>query len=507
MRITATHPPSPRAAAWFRAAGHWTAAGPADLSASSRPALADGVSEWTYADLESAVARIRLALSTSGVTTEDSVLVVAPLRNEAVAAYLAVLRHGSVAVLLDHRSGRSDVQNICAVAAPRLALAGTEDADRLGLNAFCPVLPLHGAAADTVTTPDPAAVDPDAAAVVVFTSGTTSTPKGVIHTVNSLRCGTANMVDALGLTGDDTLFLASPVASITGVLQVESAVRVGARLVLAEHFSPESAFDQVWAHGVSVIGGAPVIAETIFAEADRRGLDMLPLRCIALGGAMIPASVIESAHRFGVRPVRVYGSSEVPFSTSTALSGYSPDDGAALPGVDATVADSGELLISGPHQFHGYLDPAHNDGAFDGDWVRTGDRAELLPGRRIRITGRLKEIVIRKGMKILLAEIDSAAVELGDCAAFALPDDETGERLALAVREPAAPLSYPVVRDRLTAAGLATWKLPEQIVAWAGEFPRTASGKVVRRALADESRWAAVVYAPRLSGPSGGRVV
>ncbi len=505
MRIAATHPPSPGAAERFRAAGHWTAAGPAELSASPGPALADGASEWTYTDLASAVARVRLALSRSGVTARDSVLVVAPLRNEAVAAYLAVVRHGSVAVLLDHRSGRADVQNVCAATTPRVVLARTEDADRLGLNGRCPVLPLDGGPGAEVA-PETSTVDPDAAAVVVFTSGTTSTPKGVVHTVNSLRCGTANMVDALQLADSDTLFLASPVASITGVLQIESAVRVGASVVLADHFSPETAFEQVCAHGASVIGGAPVIAQTIFAEADRRGLATLPLRCIALGGAMIPASVIDSAHRFGVRAVRVYGSSEAPFSTATALTAYSCDDGVPLPGVDVAVGDADELLISGPHQFHGYLDPAHNDGAFDGDWVRTGDQAELLPGRRIRITGRLKEIVIRKGKKISLAEIDSAAAELGDCAAFALPDDETGERLVLAVREPAA-LSYPAVRDRLTAAGLATWKLPEQIVRWAGEFPRTASGKVIRRALADESRWTRAVYAPRLSGPSGNQVV
>ena len=137
--------------------------------------------------------------------------------------------------------------------------------------------------------------------------------------------------------------------------------------------------------------------------------------------------------------------------------------------------------------------------------MRTGDRAELLPGRRIRITGRLKSTVIRKGMKISLAEIDSAAVELGDCAAFALPDDETGERLALAVREPcrAAELSGgagSAVRGR--AGDL---EAPEQIVGRAGEFPhRSGKSSGVR---SPTSRWAAVVYAPRLSGPSGGRVV
>ena len=349
-------------------------------------------------------------------------------------------------------------------------------------------------------------VDPDAAAVVVFTSGTTSTPKGVIHTVNSLRCGVANMVDALHLDARDTLFLASPVASITGVLQLESALSVGARVVLAERFSPEHAFEQVQATGATVIGGAPVIAEAVFAEADRRGLTSLPLRCIALGGAMIPPTVVESANRFGVRVVRVYGSSEVPFSTSTALDAYSSDDGVALPGVDVAIGDSGELLISGPHQFHGYLDPVHNDESFDGDQVRTGDLAELLTDHRIRITGRLKEIVIRKGKKISLPEIDLAATGLGECAAFAVPDEQTGERLALAIRGTTTAVTYQAVRDELTAVGLAVWKLPEQIVVWSGEFPRTPSGKVIRRALADETRWSEVLYAPRLAEDSGQRI-
>lgn len=505
MRITPTHPPSPPAVARFRADGHWPATGPAELPSTSRPALSDGTSVWTYADLNDAVTRIRLALSHSGVTPEDAVLVVAPLRNQAVAAYLAVVRHGSVAVLLDHRSGRADVETACAATRPRVALATPGDADRLGLNEFCVVLPLDGGGTE-LAVPAAVPVDPDAAAVVVFTSGTTSTPKGVIHTVNSLRCGVANMVDALHLDARDTLFLASPVASITGVLQLESALSVGARVVLAERFSPEHAFEQVQATGATVIGGAPVIAETVLAEADRRGLTSLPLRCIALGGAMIPPAVVESANRFGVRVVRVYGSSEVPFSTSTALDAYSSDDGVALPGVDVAIGDSGELLVSGPHQFHGYLDPAHNDESFEGDRVRTGDLAELLTDHRIRITGRLKEIVIRKGKKISLAEIDLAATGLGECVAFAVPDEQTGERLALAIRGTTTAVTYQAVRDELTAVGLAVWKLPEQIVVWSGEFPRTPSGKVIRRALADETRWMGVLYGPRLSEDSGQRI-
>ena len=115
---------------------------------------------------------------------------------------------------------------------------------------------------------------------------------------------------------------------------------------------------------------------------------------------MIPPAVVESANRFGAGWSAWYGSSEVPFSTSTALDAY-PATTASRPGVDVAIGDSGELLVSGPHQFHGYLDPAHNDESFEGDRVRTGDLAELLTDHRIRITGRLKEIVIRKGQEDL----------------------------------------------------------------------------------------------------------
>jgi acyl-CoA synthetase (AMP-forming)/AMP-acid ligase II len=139
-------------------------------------------------------------------------------------------------------------------------------------------------------------------------------------------------------------------------------------------------------------------------------------------------------------------------------------------------------------RFLGYLDPADNRDAFvAGGWFRTGDLGTLEDGR-LTVTGRVKEIVSRKGMKISLAEIDEAALTLAgvqEAASYGLPDPETGERLVLAVRctSPEAE-SFETIVSRLRSSGLATWKLPEQVVFWNRPLPRTASGKILRPELA-----------------------
>jgi acyl-CoA synthetase (AMP-forming)/AMP-acid ligase II len=463
----------------------------------------DNDSQWTFTQLAAAIDNVRALLGRAAVTSDDAVLILAPLRNQAVAAYLGTVYHGAVAVLIDRRSGPSDVIHACNAARPTVALAFDDDAQRLGLAQQCPVISLGRVNTDI---PPPvsgnhALVDPDLPAVVVFTSGTTSMPKGVVHTLNSLRSGTANMIGALDVDADDAFYLSGPLANITGVLQLDSALTSHAKLILDERFSAASAFERINRHGATIIGGAPVVVETLFAEAERRSTS-LPLRCIAVGGTMIPQRVIDNAARFGIRSVRVYGSSEVPFSTATSPIDAQAmvDDGSPLPGVEVAILDSGgtdELIVRGPHQFHGYLDTTHNSGAFADDWVRTGDQADASNGR-IKIKGRLKEIVVRKGMKISLAEIDSAAAGLGDCAAFGVDDEVTGERLALAIRTTGAPdITFADVVKHLAAGGLAKWKLPEQIVLWDDTFPRTASGKVIRQQLANDSRDHRTLYAPR----------
>ncbi|MCZ8377341.1 AMP-binding protein [Mycobacterium sp. CPCC 205372] len=508
-RIVTTRPPDGPTASRFYREGYWRPALPAGdrlshISAGgTRTALVDNNLHWTYQDLSGAVRTSARSMKAAGVTSDDAVLIVAPLTNAAAASYLATQLIGNVAVLLDRRCGMADVDTAFA-AAPKIAWATRADATRLHLDARCPVLYLDNDAECTDSAPEDLAhiIDPDVASLVVFTSGTTSSPKGVVHTRNSLRCGVANMTAAMNVTGEDGFFLSSPLASITGVLQLETALAIHAAVILEDRFESSASLERLRRNRATLLGGAPIICDELFAECQRQNIDQLSLRCIALGGSMITQPVLANARRFGIEPVRVYGSSEAPFSTATQLGSGAAleDEGTALPGVEVAVGDSDELLIRGPHQFHGYLDTGDNDSGFSGQWVRTGDQAVIDDAHRVRISGRLKDVAIRKGMKVSLTEIDAAAAALGDCAAYAIADPATGERAALAIYPRSqSTLSYSAVTQQLLEFGLAKWKLPEQIVIWNRPLPRTPSGKVVRRQLSSAEQDCQTFYAPRLT--------
>jgi len=503
MGITLSLPVTSAEAAAYRAAGHWSdhiAVDTASLAAlGSRPALVDRRGRWTYAELAAASDRLAGTLHELGVGAGDAVVIVADNDRESAAAYHATGRLGAVAVLVHRASGASDVAFACAASAPRVVLLAPT-AHGLGAAATGEGRTVHAVAdllgADGPPPPRPT-VDPDAARLVIFTSGTTSAPKGVVHTENTLRASTANYRATTDLTGDDRFFLVSPLASIAGVLQVlYLAPLLGAAAVLEHAFDEEGTLDLLTETGGTFYGGTDVVLGRLLAAARRRGVGV-PLRGAAVGGTMLRHDLLLDAEAtFGIVVQRVYGSSEVPSSTSAvpdeAQAVRLGDDGRPAPGVEVRVLDDGtqELLVRGPHRFRGYLDPRDNEGAFEGDWFRTGDAAELVDGR-LRVVGRLKEIASRSGKKISLAEVEqafAAATGLEACAAFAAPDDVTGERVVVAVRLlEGATLDVPAALDAMGAAGFAKWKLPEAVVRHDGPFPMTATGKVLRRALSEEA--------------------
>jgi acyl-CoA synthetase (AMP-forming)/AMP-acid ligase II len=221
----------------------------------------------------------------------------------------------------------------------------------------------------------------------------------------------------------------------------------------------------------------------------------VPITTVFLGGSMLDPRILARAeHEFGIVVLRAYGSSEAPISTAASRSEPEAvrlgDDGAPLHGVEVRIGsalDPGECRIGGAHLFLGYVDPEDDEHAFDAEELFcTGDLAELRDGR-LRISGRIKDIVIRNGLKIPISEVDGMVAALPgveQCAGYGVTDDATGERLVMAVRARAgAELTFDAMVEGLLRTGAAKWKLPEELVLWDEPFPETASGKVQRSLL------------------------
>jgi acyl-CoA synthetase (AMP-forming)/AMP-acid ligase II len=505
--VNTTLPVPPERAALYRAEGLWddrTVADGIEAAAAFSPdtvAVMDNERSLTYRELAVHVDYAASRLRNRGRGPGSSALLVTGNTIDGVVAYHALLRTGTTIIALDRRCGPADVRLAVATGGERLlVICPASEAGRLLADLEVDELALDDLVDKTPVAATAVAAEPDryAPALVLFTSGTTGRPKGVIHTLNTLSAGARNMA-SITRTGPGTVvFLVSPLTSIAGIMQMHCCADNHATFVLEDHFEAESTLDRINDLGAHLLGGAPVIVQRLLHAAANHDDRLIALRTVALGGAMLPLPLLEQAtDEFGIEIVRVYGSSEAPNTTGSLLEDDRAtrlaDDGAFMPGTEVRVGSRehrNEGLLRGPALFLGYVDPRDNDSAFEEGWFRTGDAVEVDDGR-LTVIGRLKDVVNRNGLKIALTEIDQALTSLpgvSECASFAVVDDHTGERLAVAVRPKAGvEADLEDVIEHLQAGGLATRKLPEQLVVWDDPLPRTASGKIVRPRLVRES--------------------
>ncbi|MFV1366195.1 class I adenylate-forming enzyme family protein [Mycolicibacterium elephantis] len=498
----------------YRAGGFWSDQ-PLDLVRRTaeryptRSALLTRGAELTYAELDERVDRASHALHEAGVGAATPLVVVAGNDIGSAVAVHAAIRVDAVVLLVPRSAGPTQIADIVARTGARYGVAPewppTGEAE---LRDACRWLDISSA---RDTSPPARPMRPaDEPSFVLYTSGTTSRPKGVIHSLSTLAKASANYISAAGLGADDRIFLISPLASVTGVLQ---ALFIGpmlaAPVVLEDRWDPVATCDLLLASEATWYGGPDRLLDRLLDEAVARGKDV-PLRAVYLGGTMLDRRIVERVEDdFGIVVMRAYGSSEVPVSTSglrtESRAVRHADDGVALQDVDIRVGSAGdpaECCIKGPHAFLGYTDSEDDADAFDGDWFRTGDVAEMT-GNRVRIIGRIKDIIIRNGMKIPAAEVEEAVAALSgvrDCAAYSVPDATTGERLAVAmVLDDGVRLALADVTEALMAGGLPKYKLPEELVFWDEPLPLNANGKVQRNSLDARSKGRPRVLADRLA--------
>ncbi|WP_319435836.1 class I adenylate-forming enzyme family protein [Mycobacterium sp. RTGN5] len=501
----------------YRAGGFWSS-DPLDLvrAAAARNGVATAVitrsGAISYTELDQLVDRAALALRSFGVTPGTPVLLAVGNDLDSVVAVHAVLRADAVALLVPLNAGRAHLADIVTSADVQLGIGPARWLAEADLDDRCTWIDLASAAEEgaefsVALEPHRAADKP---AVVLYTSGTTSRPKGVIHSLSTLGKAAANHIVAAGLDSDDRLFVVSPFASVTGALQVLFlGPMLTAPVILEDSWNPAATFRLLVASGGTWFGGPDRLLDRLLDEAVRTG-EKVPLRAVYLGGTMLDRRVVERIERdFGIVVMRAYGSSEVPTSTS----GHRGDpeelrhayDGVPLDDVEIRIGsalDPNECCIRGPHAFLGYTDPEDDSHAFDDGWFRTGDVAEVKDDW-IRIVGRLRDIVIRNGLKIPVAEVEEAINLLAGVrhsAGYSVPDPTTGERLVVAVEvDPESDLTLGVVIESLTLAGLPKYKLPEELVIWDEPLPVNANGKVERTKLEAGSQGRPRQSAARLS--------
>ncbi|MFG2561176.1 class I adenylate-forming enzyme family protein [Streptomyces sp. NPDC048496] len=336
---------------------------------------------------------------------------------------------------------------------------------------------------------DPAVLPPpptDGTAVrwIYWTSGTTSDPKGVLHTDRSLIAGGSCLAHALRLSADDIGSMAFPFAHIAGPDYTVMLLLYGFPAVLFEHFAMPGALDGYRRHGVTVAGGSTAFYSMFLTEQrkDPTRKVVPTLRLLAGGGAPKPPEIYHAVVReMGIQLTHGYGMTEVPMITMGApddtvehlaeTEGRPPEgmeiritdeDGKPLPyGTDSEVRLRGEAVCQG------YLNAARD--AFDADgFLVTGDVGHLLESGHLALTGRLKDIIIRKGENISAKEIEDLLHRhpgVADAAVIGLPDEERGERVCAVVEQPAGAraLTLAELAGYLRTEGLAVHKLPEQL--------------------------------------------
>jgi acyl-CoA synthetase (AMP-forming)/AMP-acid ligase II len=503
---------------------------------------------WTYDGLWAEMTRLAAALSTEfGIGQGDRVGIAMRNYPEFIFAFGATQLLGAVAVPYNAWLNGRELADLVTEAAPKVLLADSERI-RLALEfglaegpggtplvgVRCPRLPAGVTDYAALTGPRPlspapvpeAAVTPDDVATILFTSGTTGRPKAARHTHLNHSASLLNkLIRAVGVEvpADGGPVVVSPAPPsvklvtfpffhIAGLNTLYNTLYAGQTLILMYKWDAAEAVRLVETERVNELSGPPFVVQTFLAAARESGRDLSSLRSLGMGGAAAPADVIGEARAVlgdGVIPRTGYGMTETT-SGVVAISGADfvqrpASVGRPLPTAEVAIMDAdghfapagteGEVVVRGPQVITGYAVPGlsgdgvRTDENFADGWFRTGDIGLIDADGFVYLRGRLKDIVIRGGENISCAEVEGvlgthpAVVE---AVALGAPHATLGEEIvAVAHVRPGAEITADDLR-RYAAERLAPFKVPARIALIGTHLPRTASGKIVKRQLAEQ---------------------
>lgn len=339
---------------------------------------------------------------------------------------------------------------------------------------------------------------PDDVAVLLYTSGTTGVPKAALHSYNTIWAAGEPLASAVALTGADTGFMASTIGHLTGYYWgMLLPMALGQTMIYQDVWDPAACLRLIASERISWTLSATPFALDLIEQQRKHELDLASFRTFVCGGAPIPASVaVATKETLGVDLISLWGMTEVGIcsihATDAPLEVLSASDGMPVPRMNVRIVDAenqpvpdgaeGRLQAKGPGVFVGYLrqrELFEESETADG-WFDTGDLGRRTPDGGIRVTGRAKDIILRGGENIPVAEIESALFDhpkVREVVVVAYPDERLGERACAVVVPDGEPPTLTELTDHLHQAGMAKQYWPERLDV-RDELPKTPAGKV-----------------------------
>jgi len=450
-------------------------------------ALQDIVLSWR--DVEQRVLLVAAGLRARGVASGDVVALQLPNAPELILSYLAIARLGAVTCTLHMPYRGAEVQALMRHSGARLAVCMPQSKQMFEgrgitfaeIEASAPIHPESEA-------------KPEDPFLLLYTSGTTAAPKGVVHPYRTMLGNGRVSASEHGLHEESRVLCAAPLTHLYGLYSLHCAWAVGACTVLLTAFKPDELGSLVENLKPTALWTAPAHVAACRGAGAFERYDWSSLELAIVSGSIAPPSLVryfaEKLPRCAV--TQLWGMTELqaglytrpgdPFEMSATSAGR------PSPGTEVRLSAEGELQVRGPSLFSGYLkDPTETTRAFTPDgWFRTGDLGEAR-GEYFAITGRSKDLINRGGVKINPADVEmllDSHPKVLQSALVPMPDAVLGEKACVFVslKNPAQQVSLTELVDYLLGKGIAKNKLPERLVIVA-EMPLTPTRKIIKSRL------------------------
>ncbi len=471
-------------------------------------AIIDDQGQYTYQQVAAMAAGLGIYLAAQ--TRKPSVGLLLPAGVGFVASFYGTLLAGKSVVPINFLLGDREIAHIVKDSGIDTVVSIPQLAGRLKDTPLKIVdltqLPAMPASSLTPRFPSPAADD---MAVLLYTSGTSGLPKGVILTYNNLQSDVDAAIEHAGLQHKHKFLGVIPLFHSFGITAMMLApIQLGAQVIYTARFSAVAAVNAIREHGVSLVFGVPSMFAAMAHLKSAGPQDFQSIYAMISGGEPLSPLLRERfKERFNVDLYEGYGLTE----TSPVVALNTPQEhrfgsvGKALPGVEVRIADddgralgvgeTGEIWLKGPMVMKGYHNlPVETAAALTADrFFKTGDLGHVDEDGFLFITGRKKEMIIVSGEKAAPREIEEVLARhpsVGEVAVVGKPDPGRGEVVvAFVVAKEGEAVAVDVLRDFCRGQGLVQWKCPREVIILK-ELPRSPTGKVLKRALSEQFKQA-----------------